>query len=132
MGLDLVSFLVRDYDEAIRFFVDALGFEVSEDSPSVDGDGGSKRWVVVRPAGPGSGVLLAKARGDEQESLVGRQFAGRVGLFLRVADFDEAFERMRTYGVTFRTSPRQEAYGSVAVFEDLYGNKWDLLGPPST
>ena len=84
---------------------------------------------MVRPSGQGSGVLLAKARGDEQESLVGRQFAGRVGLFLRVADFDGAYERMRTYGVTFHTQPRQEAYGSVAVFEDLYGNKWDLLGP---
>ena len=123
-----MSFLVRDYDEAIRFFVEALGFELSEDSPSLDGDGGSKRWVVVRPPGPGSGVLLARARGDDQESLVGRQFAGRVGLFLRVADFDEAFNRMRAYGVTFHTVPRREAYGTVAVFEDLYGNKWDLLG----
>ncbi len=129
MGLDLVSFLVKDYDEAITFFVDALDFVLTEDSASLDGDGGPKRWVVVRPPDLSTGLVLAKARGTEQEELVGDQFAGRVGLFLRVDDFDVAYERMSTYGVSFHTAPRTEEYGMVAVFEDLYGNRWDLLGP---
>jgi catechol 2,3-dioxygenase-like lactoylglutathione lyase family enzyme len=129
MGLELVSVIVRDYDEAIAFFVDALGFFVAEDSPSLDGDGQPKRWVVVKSPGSSSGILLAQARGDEQVALIGRQFAGRVGLFLRVDDFDEAFARMSSYGVEFLTAPRAEPYGRVAVFMDLCGNKWDLLGP---
>ncbi len=132
MGLDLVSFIVNDYDEAIAFFVEALDFVLTEDAASLDGDGGPKRWVVVRPPDLSTGLLLAKARGAEQERSVGDQFGGRVGLFLRVDDFDVAFERMSAYGVTFHTAPRTEEYGMVAVFEDLYGNKWDLLGPPSS
>ncbi|MEO9181351.1 MAG: VOC family protein [Acidimicrobiales bacterium] len=132
MGLDLVSFIVNDYDEAIAYFVDALDFVLTEDSASFDGDGGAKRWVVVRPPDLSTGLLLAQARGTEQEELVGKQFAGRVGLFLRVDDFDVAFARMSAYGVTFHTAPRTEEYGMVAVFEDLYGNKWDLLGPASS
>lgn len=131
MGIDLISFIVNDYDEAITFFVDALDFVLTEDSASLDGDGGAKRWVVVRPPDLSTGLLLAQARGTEQESFVGNQFGGRVGLFLRVDDFDVAYERMSAYGVTFHTAPRTEEYGMVAVFEDLYGNKWDLLGPPS-
>lgn len=128
MGLDLISIIVKDYDEAIDFFVDVLGCVLEEDSPSLDGDGEPKRWVVVRPPGSGCGILLAQARGEEQESIVGRQFAGRVGLFLRVDDFAGAFERMTSGGVEFLTTPRTESYGQVAVFKDLLGNKWDLLG----
>lgn len=130
MGLDLVSVIVRDYDEAIEFFVDVLGCVVEEDSPSLDGDGQPKRWVVVRPSGSGAGILLAQARGEEQGALVGRQFAGRVGLFLRVDDFYAAYQHMTDRGVEFLTTPRTEPYGVVAVFKDLYGNQWDLLGAP--
>jgi catechol 2,3-dioxygenase-like lactoylglutathione lyase family enzyme len=128
MGLQLVSVIVREYDEAIEFFVDVLGCGVEEDSASLDGDGQPKRWVVVRPPGEGSAILLAQARGEEQEALVGRQFAGRVGLFLRVDDFYVSYQHMTKCGVEFLTSPREESYGVVAVFKDLYGNKWDLLG----
>lgn len=128
MGLELISVIVKDYDEAITFFVDVLGCVVEEDSPSLDGDGHPKRWVVVRPPGSGCGILLAQARGEEQEALIGRQFAGRVGLFLRVEHFETSYQRMVGAGVEFLTAPRSEAYGQVAVFKDLYGNKWDLLG----
>jgi catechol 2,3-dioxygenase-like lactoylglutathione lyase family enzyme len=128
MGLDLVSVIVREYDEAIDFFINVLGCVLEDDSPSLDGDGQPKRWVVVRPPGSGSGILLAQARGDEQEAIIGRQFAGRVGLFLRVDDFYAAYTRMSDHGVEFLTTPRTESYGLVAVFRDLYGNKWDLLG----
>ncbi|MGD0852665.1 MAG: VOC family protein [Acidimicrobiales bacterium] len=128
MGLDLVSVIVKEYDEAIDFFVNVLGCVVEDDSPSLDGDGQPKRWVVVRPPGTGSGILLAQARGEEQEALIGRQFAGRVGLFLRVDDFDASYRHMTEHGVEFLTAPRTESYGQVAVFQDLYGNKWDLLG----
>jgi catechol 2,3-dioxygenase-like lactoylglutathione lyase family enzyme len=128
MGLELVSVIVKEYDEAIEFFVGVLGCVLEEDSASLDADGQPKRWVVVRPAGAGCGILLAQARGDEQDALVGRQFAGRVGLFLRVDDFYAAYKRMTNAGVEFLTTPRTESYGQVAVFRDLYGNKWDLLG----
>lgn len=128
MGLDLVSVIVKEYDEAIDFFVNVLGCVVEDDSTSLDGDGQPKRWVVVRPPGSGSGILLAQARGEEQEALIGRQFAGRVGLFLRVDDFDASYRHMTEHGVEFLTAPRTESYGQVAVFQDLYGNKWDLLG----
>jgi catechol 2,3-dioxygenase-like lactoylglutathione lyase family enzyme len=128
--LELISLLVSDYDAAIRFFVDVLGFDLIEDSPSLTNDGRPKRWVVVRPPGAVTGLLLARADGDPQEACVGRQFGGRVGLFLRVEDFGAAHARMAAAGVTFTTAPRVEAYGRVAVFLDLEGNKWDLLGPP--
>lgn len=128
MGLELVSVIVKEYDEAIDFFVNVLGCVLEEDSPSLDGDGEPKRWVVVRPPGSGCGILLAQARGEEQEALIGRQFAGRVGLFLRVDDFYSSYQRMNDSGVEFLTAPRTESYGQVAVFKDLYGNKWDLLG----
>ncbi|MFT3711944.1 MAG: VOC family protein [Archangium sp.] len=126
--LDLVSFVVRDYDEAIAFFVDALDFELIEDVPSLTNDGRAKRWVVVRPRGGATGLLLAKADAH-QEHVVGAQFAGRVGLFLRVDDFAAAEKRMRAHGVKFATEPRDEKYGRVAVFVDFAGNRWDLLGP---
>ena len=128
MCLELVSVIVREYDEAIEFFVDVLGCVVEDDSPSLDGDGQPKRWVVVRPPGAGCGILLAQARGDEQVALIGRQFAGRVGLFLRVDNFFASYKHMTERGVEFLTAPRAESYGQVAVFKDLYGNKWDLLG----
>jgi catechol 2,3-dioxygenase-like lactoylglutathione lyase family enzyme len=127
--LDLVTLLVRDYDPAIRFFADVLGFQLVEDSPSLTSDGRPKRWVVVRPPGAVTGILLARADGDAQTACVGQQFGGRVGLFLRVDDFDAVHARMAAAGVRFTTAPRVEVYGRVAVFLDLEGNQWDLLGP---
>ena len=127
--LELVALVVRDYDAAIRFFVDVLQFDLVEDTPSLTNDGRPKRWVVVRPRGAQTGMLLARADGDEQARVVGQQFAGRVGLFLRVDDFDAAYRRMTAAGVRFVSPPRQEPYGQVAVFLDLEGNRWDLLGP---
>jgi catechol 2,3-dioxygenase-like lactoylglutathione lyase family enzyme len=129
MHLELVTVIVEECDEAIDFFVNRLGFELVEDSPSLTGDGRPKRWVVVRPPGAKTGVLLARADGDHQRNSIGGQFAGRVGLFLRVDDFDAAYERMTSAGVEFLTEPRVESYGRVAVFADLVGNRWDLLGP---
>ena len=126
--LALTALIVRDYDAAIRFFVDVLDFELAEDTPSLTNDGRAKRWVVVRPRGGQTGLLLARADGAAQESAVGHQFAGRVGLFLRVDDFDATYERMRKAGVQFIAAPRQESYGRVVVFVDLEGNRWDLLG----
>jgi len=122
--LALTSLLVRDYDEAIAFFTGALGFDLMEDTPL----GPDKRWVVVSP-GEGAGLLLAKASGPEQESMVGRQGGGRVWLFLHTGDFDRDHRAMLARGVRFLEPPRHEAYGVVAVFEDLYGNRWDLLQP---
>jgi catechol 2,3-dioxygenase-like lactoylglutathione lyase family enzyme len=127
--LDLVALVVREYDPAIRFFVDTLGFLLAEDVPSTTSDGRPKRWVVLRPPGGGTGLLLARADGDAQAAVVGRQFAGRVGLFVRVEDFSAAHARMTGAGVTFVSPPRVEPYGQVAVFLDLEGNRWDLLGP---
>ena len=128
--LDLVTLIVRDYDPAIDFFVKVLQFELIEDLPSLTNDGRPKRWVVVRPAGAVTGLLLARADGESQAALVGRQFAGRVGLFLRVDDFEGAYQRMLAAGVVFVTQPRDEPYGRLAVFLDLESNRWDLLGPP--
>lgn len=127
--LELVALIVRDYDPAIRFFVDVLQFELVEDAPSLTNDGRPKRWVVVRPVGAKTGILLARADGEQQTRVIGQQFAGRVGLFLRVDDFDASYERMVAAGVRFVSSPRMEPYGKVAVFLDLEGNRWDLLGP---
>lgn len=127
--LELVTLIVADYDEAIRFFVDALDFELVEDSPSLTNDGRAKRWVVVGPKGGQTKILLARADGPEQEAAVGKQLAGRVGFFLRVDDFDRSCARMREAGVRFVTEPRDEPYGRLAVFLDVSGNRWDLLGP---
>jgi catechol 2,3-dioxygenase-like lactoylglutathione lyase family enzyme len=127
--IELVALVVEDYDRAIDFFVETLEFELVEDVPSTTNDGRPKRWVVVRPRGATTGILLARADGDRQRAAIGNQFAGRVGLFLRVDDFDAAYARMIARGVVFISPPRHEPYGRVAVFEDLEGNCWDLLGP---
>ena len=129
MRIDLVAIIVDDYDRAIAFFVDALGFDLVEDSPSSTNDGRPKRWVVVRPPNAQTGILLALADGDRQAAVVGDQVAGRVGFFLRVDDFDAAHARMTAAGVRFVSAPRAEPYGRVAVFLDVAGNRWDLLGP---
>jgi catechol 2,3-dioxygenase-like lactoylglutathione lyase family enzyme len=123
------TLIVENYDDAIRFFVDALGFELVEDSPATTNDGRPKRWVVVQPPGAQTGLLLAEADGEGQLGAVGRQYAGRVGLFLRVDDFEAARRRMVDHGVEFVTEPRDERYGRFVVFVDLAGNRWDLLGP---
>jgi catechol 2,3-dioxygenase-like lactoylglutathione lyase family enzyme len=128
--VELVTIVVDDYDPAISFFVDLLGFDLVENSPSRTNDGRTKRWVVVRPPGSTTGILLARADGSEQEAIVGGQVAGRVGFFLRVDDFDATHERLAAAGVRFVTMPRDEPYGRFAVFLDVAGNRWDLLGPP--
>jgi catechol 2,3-dioxygenase-like lactoylglutathione lyase family enzyme len=123
-SLSAVTFLVRDYDEAISFFVDALGFDLIEDSPQGEG----KRWVTVAPRGSnGTRLLLARAVNDEQRAHIGKQGGGRVFLFLQTDDFAADHARMLAHGVRFREEPRHEPYGTVAVFEDIYGNGWDLI-----
>ena len=129
MHLSLAAIVVDEYDPAIDFFVGTLGFELVEDSPSLTNDGRPKRWVVVRPPGAATGLLLARADGEDQARVVGQQAAGRVAFFLRVDDFDEAYRRMSSAGVRFVRPPRAEPYGRVAVFLDIAGNRWDLLGP---
>ena len=129
MHLESVAIIVNDYDAAIEYFVGSLGFELIEDSSSLTNDGRPKRWVVVRPPGAITGVLLAQADGADQVAAVGTQVAGRVGFFLRVDDFDATYRRMVEHGVQFVTEPRVETYGTVAVFIDIAGNRWDLLGP---
>lgn len=129
MFIQHTTLIVENYDDAIRFFVDALGFELVEDSPATTNDGRPKRWVVVQPPGAQTGLLLAEADGEGQLGAVGRQYAGRVGLFLRVDDFEAARRRMVDHGVEFVTEPRDERYGRFVVFVDLAGNRWDLLGP---
>lgn len=129
MHIEHTALLVDDYDDAIQFFVDALGFELVENTPATTKDGHPKRWVVVRPPGSTTGLLLVRADGDHQRAAVGAQYPGRVGLFLRVEDFDSAHRRMCGHGVEFVSKPRDEPYGRVAVFVDVVGNRWDLLGP---
>ncbi|MEW2515746.1 VOC family protein [Streptomyces sp. NPDC046870] len=121
----LVTLVVHDYDEAVRFYTEALGFRLVEDAPRPDGS----RWVVVEPGGDGPGLVLARAKDDEQRARVGDQTGGRVGFFLHTDDFARDHARMTAAGVTFLEEPRHEPYGTVAVFQDLYGNRWDLLQP---
>ncbi|HKR71815.1 MAG TPA: VOC family protein [Streptosporangiaceae bacterium] len=128
MRIEQFTIIVDDYDKAIEFFVDVLEFDLIEDSPSLTNDGRPKRWVVVRPPGAQTGILLARADGEQQVAAIGNQMAGRVGFFLRADDFDSAYDRMTAAGVQFLTPPRTEPYGRVAVFLDIAGNKWDLLG----
>jgi catechol 2,3-dioxygenase-like lactoylglutathione lyase family enzyme len=125
MHVGLVTLVVRDYDEAIAFYTGALGFELREDTALGDG----KRWVVVAPPDARTGLLLASADGPEQEASVGDQTGGRVGFFLDTDDFARDHERMLAAGVRFEEPPRHEPYGTVAVFRDLYGNRWDLVQP---
>jgi len=125
--LALTALVVRDYDEAIAFFVDVLGFRLVEDTPVPEQ---GKRWVVVAPPGSnGSGLLLARAVGEEQSSRIGNQTGGRVFLFLQTDDFWRDYHGYREKGVVFVREPRTESYGIVAVFRDLYGNLWDLVQP---
>ena len=128
MHLEQIAVIVDEYDAAVAFYMDVLGFELVEDSPSLTNDGRPKRWVVVRPPGAQTALLLAQADGERQAAAVGDQFAGRVGLFLRVDDFEATYERMRAAGVEFVGEPRDEPYGRVVVFVDVAGNRWDLLG----
>ena len=125
MRLSLTALLVRDYDEAIAFYVGKLGFSLAADTDQ----GGGKRWVVVTPPEGGAGLLLAKAASPEQAARVGDQGGGRVMLFLETDDFAGDHARMIAEGVRFLEQPRREPYGTVAVFEDLYGNRWDLIEP---
>jgi catechol 2,3-dioxygenase-like lactoylglutathione lyase family enzyme len=127
--LQLVTLVVDDYDPAISFFVDVLGFDLLEDSPSLTNDGRPKRWVVVRPTNAETGLLLARADGPDQKAVIGQQAANRVGFFLRVADFDHTYHRLQSAGTEFLGPVRQEDYGRVVVFRDIAGNRWDLLGP---
>jgi catechol 2,3-dioxygenase-like lactoylglutathione lyase family enzyme len=124
--LAAVALLVREYDEALAFFTEALGFRVLEDTPL----GGGKRWVVIAPPDTrGASLLLARVASPEQLKSVGNQAGGRVFLFLHTDDFWRDYRLMQAANVKFLEAPRQESYGTVAVFEDLYGNKWDLLQP---
>ncbi|WP_424887212.1 VOC family protein [Streptomyces sp. XH2] len=122
--LGLVTVVVRDYDEAITFYRDALGFQLLEDT-RIDSE---KRWVVMAPPGAReTAVLLARAVTGDQEARIGDQTGGRVGWFLNTDAFERDHERMRAAGVVFEEAPRREPYGTVAVFRDLYGNRWDLI-----
>ncbi len=125
LKLAQLALVVRDYDEAIAWYTRALGFAVAEDTPL----GGGKRWVVLRPPGPGGAdLLLARAANDDQASRVGNQTGGRVFLFLHSDDFWRDHDAFVARGVKFVVAPHDEAYGTAAVFEDLYGNRWDLIG----
>jgi catechol 2,3-dioxygenase-like lactoylglutathione lyase family enzyme len=131
MRISLAAIVVDAYDSAIEFFVGKLGFELVEDSPTTSTHTGEpKRWVVVRPPGAETGILLARADGERQAAVVGHQVAGRVGFFLEVDDFQAAYDRMTAAGVEFVDGPRHEPYGPVAVFLDIAGNRWDLLARP--
>ncbi|HEU4431142.1 MAG TPA: VOC family protein [Myxococcota bacterium] len=125
LKLAQLALVVRDYDEAIAWYTRALGFTLVEDTPL----GGEKRWVVVRPPGPaGANLLLARAVNAEQASRIGNQTGGRVFLFLNSDDFARDYAAFTRAGVKFVREPKEESYGTVAVFEDLYGNLWDLIG----
>ncbi len=123
--LALVTLVVADYDEAIEWYADRLSFTLAEDAPL----GGGKRWVVVSPPGGGTGLLLARAAGEAQAAAIGAQTGGRVAFFLHTDDFARDHASMIAKGVRFLEAPRDEPYGKVVVFEDLYGNKWDLIEP---
>lgn len=126
--LSYVTIVVREYDEAIAFFTQSLGFELIEDTPSKDREGRDKRWVLVAPPNSrGTKMLLAKASNEEETARIGNQTGGRVFLFLHTDDFWRDYTAMKQRGVNFVRAPKEEEYGTVAVFEDLYGNKWDLL-----
>lgn len=124
-SISLIAVVVRDYDDAIRFYVDTLGFELVEDTYQPEQD---KRWVVVRPVGDGqTSILLAQASNVTQEKFIGDQAGGRVFLFLQTDDFWRDYEAYKARGVEFVRAPMEAPYGMVAVFKDLYGNLWDLI-----
>jgi catechol 2,3-dioxygenase-like lactoylglutathione lyase family enzyme len=123
-----VALLVRDYDEAVAFFTGCLGFALAEDTPLGEG----KRWVRVAPRGAGPSLLLARAAEPQQTARIGDQAGGRVFLFLHTDDFWRDYRAMQSHGVQFAEEPREEPYGTVAVFFDLYGNRWDLVQPAPT
>jgi len=125
LRLGLVTLVVDDYDAAVGYYTGVLGFRLVEDTPLGDG----KRWTVVAPAGGGTGVLLARAANARQRARVGDQTGGRVAFFLHTADFATEHARLQAAGVTFAEAPRREPYGTVAVFTDPYGNRWDLIEP---
>lgn len=118
-----LALVVREYDEAIAFFTEVMRFRLLEDSPR----GPGKRWVVVAPAGGGAALVLARAATPEQAACIGNQTGGRVFLFLETGDFDDDYRHLAAHGVRFTEAPRDEDYGRVVVFLDLYGNKWDLI-----
>ena len=122
-----VALIVRDYDEAIDWFCTRLSFDLVEDTPQ----DGNKRWVVVSPGNRSCRLLLAEPVGEQQRSAIGNQTGGRVGFFLETDDFQRDYNSMRSKGVEFHEAPRFEPYGTVAVFSDLWGNKWDLIEPNS-
>jgi catechol 2,3-dioxygenase-like lactoylglutathione lyase family enzyme len=124
MRIGAVSLIVPDYDAAIAFYVGVMGFTLTEDV-----DQGRKRWVTVAPPGGGTRLVLARADGAAQQAAIGQQGAGRVWLFLQSDDFTHDYTRMQAAGVVFDEAPRHEAYGSVAVWRDPFGNRWDLVGP---
>jgi catechol 2,3-dioxygenase-like lactoylglutathione lyase family enzyme len=126
LTLTAVTYLVRDYDEAIHWFTQCIGFQLLEDTDM----GGGKRWVRVAAAGSGSAFILAKAANAAQQQAIANAAGGRVAYFLHTDDFAGTHQRMTKAGIIFREQPRHESYGTVAVFEDLYGNGWDLIGPP--
>jgi catechol 2,3-dioxygenase-like lactoylglutathione lyase family enzyme len=127
-SIAMLTLVVRDYEEAISFFVDALRFTVVEDTPLAEG----KRWVVIAPPdSAGASLLLAKAANPEQSARIGDQTGGRVAFFLHTDNFQDDYRHMQAHNVRFAEEPRQEAYGRVVVFFDLYGNKWDMLQPAS-
>ena len=128
LSLDCVTLVVRDYDEAIDFFTRVMGFTLVEDSVVSPG----KRWVVVAPGANGTRLLLARAVTPAQEQAIGHQTGGRVAFFLRTDDLQQAYTALRERGVEFVETPRAEPYGTVAVFVDLYGNRWDLIAPLAT
>ena len=127
--LSLVTIVVNDYDAALQFYVGILGFELSADEPAVASGGELKRWVVVRPPGGQTGVLLAEAAGERQWTSIGAQTGGRVAFFLEVDDLESHYRRLVAAGVEFESEPRSEPYGRVAVFVDIAGNRWDLIEP---
>ena len=124
VGLAAVALLVPEYDDAIRFFCDGLGFRLTADT-----DQGHKRWVTVAPPGGGTGLVLARAEDAAQRAAIGNQCGGRVWLFLQTDDFARDHARMLAAGVTFEEAPRREPYGIVAVWRDRWGNRWDLIEP---
>jgi catechol 2,3-dioxygenase-like lactoylglutathione lyase family enzyme len=129
MHLRLTTVVVNDYDSAISFFTDTLGFELVEDTPATTHDGRPKRWVVVRPPGGETGLMLGRADSDAQAAAVGQQVGDRTGFILRVDDFDEIYQRLCAANVTFVRPPMQESYGKGAVFLDVIGNRWEIVGP---